>query len=295
MEKKFEQFRIASGLSGDTEPRQVSTLLYCLGENAEDVLNSTNITDADKERYQPVIQKFDEFFQVRRNVIFERARFNRRNQLDGESIEEYLTALYSLVENCDYGALRDQLLRDRIVVGIRDTSLSERLQLDPTLTLEKARTMVRAVAIQGKQLRGDGSQVSPFLIEPVGSHRPTSAVTTSTRQPYIRNTNSRDGRGRSFTSRDSSECTCCGKNKHDRGDTCPARDAVCHRCNRRGHFSTRCYSKTVANIDAESNESSMDTAFLGAVNHSNPLRSWTVPLYLFEKEPSNLSWIPEQR
>ena len=39
-------------------------------------------------------------------------------------------ALHSLVENCDYGEMTDELIRDRLVVGIRDTALSERLQME---------------------------------------------------------------------------------------------------------------------------------------------------------------------
>ena len=35
------------------------------------------------------------------------------------------------------------MLRDRLVVGIRDLSLSEKLQTDPMLTLEKAKTLIR--------------------------------------------------------------------------------------------------------------------------------------------------------
>ena len=35
------------------------------------------------------------------------------------------------------------MLRDRIVVGIADSSLSERLQMIEDLTLEKAKTLVR--------------------------------------------------------------------------------------------------------------------------------------------------------
>ena len=38
--RRFEQFCIASGLSKEDEERQVSTLLYCLGEDADDVLTS---------------------------------------------------------------------------------------------------------------------------------------------------------------------------------------------------------------------------------------------------------------
>ena len=76
-------------------------------------------------------------------MIFERARFNRRSQKPGESAEQFITSLYSLAENCAYGDLRNEMIRDRIVVGIRDEALSERLQLDSELTLEKAKTLVR--------------------------------------------------------------------------------------------------------------------------------------------------------
>ena len=44
------------------------------------------------------------------NVILERAKFNRRNQLKGETAETYITVLYGLVENCKYGVLKDEML-----------------------------------------------------------------------------------------------------------------------------------------------------------------------------------------
>ena len=282
--KRFEQFRVASDLASADETRQVSTLLYCLGEDAEEILNSTDISATDKKKYNSVVQKFDEFFHVRKNVIFERARFNRRSQLEGESVEEYLTALYSLVEACEYGNLRNDLLRDRIVVGIRDVSLSERMQLDATLTLEKAKKMVRqkeAVTLQGQQLRGDGTKGSPLLIEPVVSRRPTRS-----RQPLVQSTPDQGRRGRppasSSTGTSSSECTRCGNSRHARGDRCPALETICHRCNRRGHYSTRCFSKTVAIIETDLDESSIDTAFLGELRRANQGRSWTVSLSLQE-------------
>ena len=63
---------MASGLDQHGEERrQVCTLMYCLGEGAEDVLSSTNISEADRKKYSAVLSKFDGFFQVRKNVIFE--------------------------------------------------------------------------------------------------------------------------------------------------------------------------------------------------------------------------------
>ena len=50
------------------------------------------------------------------------------------------------------------MIRDRIVVGLRDRKLSERLQLEADLTLEKAITMARqseSVRKQQSIIRGD--------------------------------------------------------------------------------------------------------------------------------------------
>ena len=51
-------------------------------------------------------------------------------------------ALYDLIESCDYGDDMKEMIRDRLIVGIRDSALSK-LQLDATLTLESATKSIR--------------------------------------------------------------------------------------------------------------------------------------------------------
>ena len=166
-----------------------------MGEDAEDTLTSTNMSEDDRKSYATVLTKFDAFFQVRRNTIFERARFNRHSQSEGESVEQFITSLYSLAENCDFAAMKEEMIRDRIVVGIRDSSLSERMQIDEDLTLEKAKKMVRqreAVHEQQEILKcgqGDvktvdtlkekktsGQQRRPFRVPPKGGPRQRSGT-----------------------------------------------------------------------------------------------------------------------
>ena len=72
------------------------------------------------------------------------------------------------MDGCNYGDLKDEMFRDRLVVGIRDQELSEKLQLDSELTLEKAKKTIRqkeAVKEQRKQLQGDSPEVHPSLEE----------------------------------------------------------------------------------------------------------------------------------
>ena len=94
----------------------------------EDALTSAGIRSEDRKDYQKVVATLDKFFSVRRNVIFERARFNLRSQQEGESAEEFIMALYSLAEDCDYEEWKEEMIRDRLVVGIRDAALSQQLQ-----------------------------------------------------------------------------------------------------------------------------------------------------------------------
>ena len=109
LETGVRTFIIASSLHTHSDSKQVSMLLYSMGEEAEVVLVSTGITDEERKSYKKVVEKLDEYFHlcfhVRHNVIFQRARFNRRDQLEGESGDQYITELYYLAERCSYGQL----------------------------------------------------------------------------------------------------------------------------------------------------------------------------------------------
>lgn len=65
-------YRITAGLTTKDETRQIDTLLYCMGKEAYSVLTLTNISADDRKKYTTVVAKFDEYFKVRRNTIYER-------------------------------------------------------------------------------------------------------------------------------------------------------------------------------------------------------------------------------
>ena len=269
--RRFEQFRVASGLASDDAVKQVNTLLYCLGEEAEGVLTSTNATADERKVYDTVVGKFDAFFKVRRNVIFERARFNRRNQLDGETAEQYIMELYRLAESCDYGDLKDEMIRDRLVMGIRDAVLSQQLQLNADLTLEKAKKKIRqreAVGEQSKELKG--ATEGDISLEAVRYRK----------QPKGRGPNPQRGRG-GFKPKTAQNRTCtrCGTGSHPR-DKCPAKEVTCHRCKKKGHYSSQCFAKKISEVTTES---VLDTAFLDTVTdeHSS---AWFATVKLNERE-----------
>ena len=135
----------------------MNALIYSMGDEADDILSTFHLSAADSKKYSVVKGRFDEYFVQCRNTIFERARFNQRTQESEEPVDAFITALHGLAEHCGYGALRDEMIRDRIVVGLRDARLSEKLQMDPELTLEKAVSAARqseAVKKQQAVVRG---------------------------------------------------------------------------------------------------------------------------------------------
>ena len=45
-------------------------------------------------------------------------------------------------------------------------------------------------------------------------------------------------------------CTRCEKGMNSRG-ACPAREAICHKCNKKGHYGAVCRTKVVAAVSGE--------------------------------------------
>lgn len=155
--RRFDRFRLASNLNATSEENQVNTLVYCMGDEAEDVLKGLTLTAEARKTYKDVKDGFDAFFVPKKNIIYERAKFNQRVQLPGETVDSFITALYGLAEHCNYGQLQSELIRDRLVVGLRNVALSEKLQLDGDLTLETAIAKTRQseeVRRQQSDLRG---------------------------------------------------------------------------------------------------------------------------------------------
>ena len=112
-------------------------MIYAIGHQAEDILTSLKLTQDELKKYDTIKAKLDSYFVIRRNVIFERSKFNKRVQLENETVDSFVTDLHCMAEPCQFADINGELVCDQFVIGIRDTRLAERLQLDPDLTLKK--------------------------------------------------------------------------------------------------------------------------------------------------------------
>ena len=211
--RRFQQFREASGLSDKPPSKQISTFLYCLGEEAESVLASINATADDCRDFDRTIAKFDAYFTVRKNVIYERAWFNRQNQQSGDTAEQYIMALYTFSENCEYGDMTGEMIRDRLVVSIRDTALSEKLQMDSALTLESAKKAIRQrEAVHEQQLTLKGNGRGNTDVDGIHTQHKPGKQRNGQRQNRTNTRNPHSGE----------KCTRCGRERHPR-EKCPGK------------------------------------------------------------------------
>ena len=103
--RAWDSYALATGLSEKAEDVQVAALLTVIGEEAREVYSTFTgwaHTD-DHKRIQPVLEQFGLYCEPRKNIPFERYRFNCCCQEAGESYDQYRTALRKLAENCDFG------------------------------------------------------------------------------------------------------------------------------------------------------------------------------------------------
>ena len=81
------------------------------------------------------------------------------------------------------------------------------------------------------------------------------------------------------------KCSRCGKGSHSR-QQCPARDAICHKCRKKGHYSSQCFSKSIADVtlgpilhspEGAKDSDYYDTAYLDAVGTGQSSK-WTTTI-----------------
>lgn len=233
---------------------QASLLINLIGPEGFDVYETFTFEDStDKDNVDKLIQKFDEYFGVKPNITLARYNFFTRNQEIGESINQYVTALKLLAKNCGFQTLEIELIRDRIVCGIKNAVVRDRLLRTDDLTLDKAIKIcqVDEISVDSSRLletRSVGQ--GPAHVDAVGVRGGGGAARARGRgwrgrracgAPASANTYRRD-----LPSGAGGNCPRCGGNQCGASNQCPAIFVQCYVCENYGHFARMCnLNKTV--------------------------------------------------
>ena len=154
-------------------------------------------------------------------MIYERLVFNQRNQKEGERIDNYVSELKRLSLTCDFGDLRDSLLRDRIVGGLLSDELRGELLKKPDLTLLKAHDYGRSFEAAELQKYKFSTPVITGTEHSIGI-QPVNKFNEQDKKPP-------------------GSCKFCGdKHPLTKPSRCPAFGKLCLKCKQTGHFAQVC-------------------------------------------------------
>ncbi|KAK5865998.1 hypothetical protein PBY51_020220 [Eleginops maclovinus] len=221
--RRFDRFRAASKLNKENCEVQVNALLYSMGKEAEPIYESFVYTEDDESDnpeldYDIVIARFNDHFVPKRNVIHERACFHKRVQRAGEMVESFVRSLYELAQYCEFGITKDEQIRDRLVIGILDSEVSQKLQLEADLTLERAIQLAR----QSEQIKKQSEERAECSVNAVGQRGQAGWKRGKGRWQR----DGRNGPKREEYSKQNGCCSRCGRT-HAREERCPAHDKEC--------------------------------------------------------------------
>ena len=206
-----------------SDERVIATLRTFIGKLNLPIVKQLieNLPEDDRTIYVKVKQSLINHFKPRTNLIIERNFFYNMTQDEGEKADDYMQRLRTQVAKCRFdGKIDEEMIRDRLVVGLFDNGIRERLFREDELTLKSALDIIRAIEVAAIQQRK--------LQETVVIHKLKADKRRKDKEePQI-------GFGGSLKL----GCKRCGYKHGIRN--CPAFGKRCHKCNEKGHVMKMC-------------------------------------------------------
>ena len=230
----FQFYLTATEAEAKDEKIKTSILLTCIGEKGCKLYQSFEFTiDDDKLKLDPVLTKFEEYCNPKKNLTIIRHKLFSHKQTDDQTFNDFVADLKRMSVDCELGTLRNDLLKDLIVGGVHDNNLRERLLRTSDLDINKAIQL--GVAFEESKKHTKELKKSIIKVDKI-THQ----------------SQKKKGQSRSWQDKAKEEtqhfykCKYCG-GSHARGK-CPAYGKKGLNCNKMNHFKEVCRSKQVKTI-----------------------------------------------
>lgn len=282
--QRYELYLTASGANEKEEKTQVAILLHTIGEEGLEIFNTFVFTEGEEHKLLPVLTKFCQYCNPRKNTVMERYTFWEKVQKEGESIDQFVTSLKNHAKNCDFGDQKDFMIRDRIIFGVRDARLKERLLRDSAdPKLERVVELCRASEASSRQVI-QLAATAPISVNAISK-------TKTNKRPFNKHYTKSTGYPPKQHAPNPTQFQCrnCG-NSHGKRE-CPAYGKSCLKCNKKNHFAKMCRSAIANNSPGkvhalvEEVEPALQSLFIGELQvgqleAKNPLNAWYAELKL---------------
>ena len=126
--QSWQYYVTTTELNKKSKEVQAGALCSVMGMECVKVMNSlTTLTVDDKKDPEKILSALGDHFMPQKHLLFERVKFGFANQAEHETIDQYVVRLRQLAESCEFESLCESLIRDRLVIGTRDSSTRDRL------------------------------------------------------------------------------------------------------------------------------------------------------------------------
>ena len=141
-------------MDGREEKTKVKLFLYTLGNQGREIYYTLPFSRGPTERsLKDVIHAFETHCNPKKKEIVECYKFFTRVQEEGEPLEKFIVDLKISASTCNFTTLRESLVRDRVICGIRDSKLREDLLKVADLDLDKCVNACRASELSKERNR----------------------------------------------------------------------------------------------------------------------------------------------
>ena len=141
------------------EAKMKATLLSVCGASTYKLMSDLVAPQKPKEKtfleLKEIVQRH---LKPKPSVIVQRYKFNTRSQQSGETIAEFVANLRHLSQDCNYGEVLADMLRDRLVCGVASDRLQRRLLAEQDLTFDNAFALSTAMETAEKNAADSGAQ-----------------------------------------------------------------------------------------------------------------------------------------
>ena len=227
-EAYYERFEQYVAINQIPDKSKVACLLSVMGASAYGLLRNLIAPQKPSEKtLQDISNVLQNHLDPKPLLIAERFRFHTRNQVDGESVSQYIAELKRMAGKCQFEGYLDDALRDRFVCGLISNTIRKKLLTEADLTFTKATT----IAISMETAVKDSEELFKSRENnPGGLHK---------LQWHDRNKTAEEAYLPKNTERERKPCFRCGSPRHY-PKNCKFKDEKCHKCGKRGHIKRQC-------------------------------------------------------
>ncbi|XP_033103603.1 uncharacterized protein K02A2.6-like [Anneissia japonica] len=222
--ERVEQYFIANEIKDDAKKRAV-LLTVCNSRTyslMKDLLAPAKVTD---KSYNELTELLKSHSEPKSSIIVSRFKFYSCTRPAGQSVSNYVASLRRLAEPCRFGDTLEEMLRDRLVLGINDNRIQWKMLSETTLNFKTA------VEIENAILEADAN-VKDINIGGTTSVNKVQHTQSRYNNRKVSNNNS--------TSSDRPTPTCYLCLGPHLAPDCKHKEVMCHGCGKRGHLRKAC-------------------------------------------------------